>query len=340
MIISRTPFRVSFFGGGTDYREWFRQHGGAVLTTTVNHYCYLTCRFLPPFFDHKSRVVWSQVEMVRDHAEIAHPVVKAVLDHLGIDRGVEIFHHGDLPARSGLGSSSAFTVGLLHALNALLGRQRSKRELAEQAIMVEQVLLKEHVGVQDQIETAFGGFNRVDIRTDGSFDVRPIVLPPQRVRDLQDHLVMVYTGISRHASTIAAEQVASIPKSTPQLHAIRALVDQAEAILGGGDLADFGRVLHESWMMKKSLSDKIAPTLVDELYDRGRRAGAIGGKLLGAGGGGFLLFFVEPTRKPALIKALTPHLHIPFEFDRSGTQIIFYEPDELAGRAATGGPTA
>ncbi|MBM3513325.1 MAG: kinase [Alphaproteobacteria bacterium] len=334
MIISRTPFRVSFFGGGTDYRGWFQEHGGSVLTSSINYYCYLTCRFLPPFFEHRSRVVWSQVEKVQDHSEIAHPVVKAILRHLNIDRGVEIFHHGDLPARSGLGSSSAFTVGLLHALHALTGKLISKRELAEQAIMVEQVLLKEHVGVQDQIETSFGGLNRIDIRTDGSFEVRPVVLPAERLDQLQDHLALFYTGISRHASEIAAEHVAAIPKSSQQLHGMRALVDQAEGILAGGALSEFGKILHESWMMKKSISARIAPTLVDEMYDRGRKAGAIGGKLLGAGGGGFLLFLVAPEQKQKLIDAMAPALHVPFVFDRSGTQIIFYEPDELNGRAS------
>jgi len=332
MIISRTPFRVSFFGGGTDYRGWFQEHGGAVLTSTVNYYCYLTCRFMPQFFEHKSRVVWSQIELVKDHDEIAHPVVKAILQHLNIERGVEIFHHGDLPARSGLGSSSAFTVGLLHALHALLGKLTSKRELAEQAIMVEQQLLAENVGVQDQIETAFGGLNRIDIRTDGTFEVRPIVLPAERLTALQDRLVMFYTGISRHASEIAAEQVASIPRTTPQLHKIRALVDQAESVLGGNDISDFGRILHESWMMKKSLSARIAPGSIDEMYDCGLAAGASGGKLLGAGGGGFLLFFVEPEKRAGLVKALSHLLEVPVAFDRSGTQIIFYEPDEIAGR--------
>lgn len=332
MIISRTPFRVSFFGGGTDYRGWFQEHGGAVLTSTIDYYCYLTCRFLPQFFDHKSRVVWSQIEMVKNHDEIAHPVVKAILKHLNVERGVEIFHHGDLPARSGLGSSSAFTVGLLHALHALLGKLTSKRELAEQAIMVEQQLLKENVGVQDQIETAFGGLNRIDIRTDGSFEVRPILLPADRLKALQDRLVMFYTGISRHASEIAAEQVASIPKTTPQLHKIRALVDQAESVLGGDDLSDFGRILHESWMMKKSLSARISPGSIDEMYDRGMAAGATGGKLLGAGGGGFLLFFVEPEKRAGLVKALSHLLEVPVSFDRSGTQIIFYDPDEMSGR--------
>ena len=332
MIISRTPFRVSFFGGGTDYPGWFQEHGGAVLSSTVNYYCYMTCRFLPQFFEHRSRVVWSQIELVRDHGEIAHPVVKAILSHLGVERGVEIFHHGDLPARSGLGSSSAFTVGLLHVLQALLGKLVSKRELAEQAIMVEQELLKENVGVQDQIETAFGGLNRIDIRADGSFEVRPIVLTADRMNALQDRLVMFYTGISRHASEIAAEQVASIPKTTPQLHKIRALVDQAESVLAGGDLNDFGRILHESWMMKKSLSARISPTAVEEMYERGLQAGATGGKLLGAGGGGFLLFYVDPDKRAALVKALSGLLEVPVGFDRSGTQIIFYEPDEMAGR--------
>src|SRR4051812_28443718 len=202
MIITRTPLRVSFFGGGTDYPTWFREHGGAVLATTINRFCYLTCRYLPPFFEHKSRIVWSKIESVHDNQAIDHPVIRTVLKWLDFQDGLEIHHDGDLPARSGLGSSSAFTVGILHALHALRGQMVTKRDLAEQAIYVEQQLLNESVGVQDQILTAFGGFNHMEIRQDGFFDVRPVILPEGRLQELQDHLMVFYTGVSRHASTV------------------------------------------------------------------------------------------------------------------------------------------
>src|SRR6185369_7926618 len=200
MIITRTPLRISFFGGGTDYPPWFRENGGAVLATTIDKYTYLHCRYLPPFFDFKSRIVWSKIEQVQAPSEIAHPAIRGVLEWLKITEGVEIHHHGDLPARTGLGSSSAFTVGLLHALHALRGELVSKRTLAEQAIFVEQQVLQENVGVQDQIESAFGGLNRIDIRPDGSFEVAPLVVPGNRLADLQKHLLLLYTGLSRTAS--------------------------------------------------------------------------------------------------------------------------------------------
>ena len=231
MIITRTPLRISFFGGGTDYPTWFRENGGAVLATTIDKYCYLHCRYLPPFFDFKSRIVWSKIEQVQQPAEIAHPAIRGVLEWLKINDGVEIHHHGDLPARTGLGSSSSFTVGLLHALHALRGKLVSKRDLAEEAIHVEQQVLQENVGVQDQIQAAFGGFNRVDIHTDGSFEVAPLVVRPERLDELQGHLLLVYTGLSRHASEIAAEQVSSIPDKGRELRAMRALVDEAQGIL-------------------------------------------------------------------------------------------------------------
>ena len=268
MIITRTPLRISFFGGGTDYPTWFRENGGAVLATTIDKYTYLHCRYLPPFFDFKSRIVWSKIEQVQQPAEIAHPAIRGVLEWLKIDDGVEIHHHGDLPARTGLGSSSSFTVGLLHALHALRGKLVSKRDLAEQAIHVEQQVLQENVGVQDQIQAAFGGFNRVDIHTDGSFEVAPLVVRPERLDELQSHLLLVYTGLSRHASEIAAEQVSSIPDKGSELRAMRALVDEAQGVLCSRQpLLEFGRLLHESWELKRTLSSKIAPAFVDEIYE-------------------------------------------------------------------------
>lgn len=324
--ISRTPYRISFFGGGTDYRAWYEQHGAVILSSTINHYCYLHCRHLAPFFQHKSRIVWSRVEEVLQHADIQHPGVKAVLEYLRINEGVEIHHQGDLPARSGLGSSSAFTVGLLHAMYALQGQMSSKQELAREAIHIECDLIKENVGVQDQIATAFGGLNKIIIKPDGNFEVAPLILPQGRAQLLNDHLLLFFTGVSRTASDIAGDKIKSIPARSATLHAMQAMVEQAEKILASQqDITLFGELLHESWMLKKQLSCKIAPSYIDDIYDRGRQAGAIGGKLLGAGGGGFMLFFVKPEDKSKLCEALNDLLMVPFSFEYTGSQIIFYD---------------
>jgi len=332
MIITRTPLRVSFFGGGTDYPAWFREHGGAVLATTIDKYLYLHCRYLPPFFDFKSRIVWSKIEQVQQPSEIAHPAIRGVLEWMKIGDGVEIHHHGDLPARTGLGSSSSFSVGLLHALHALRGELVSKRKLAEEAIFVEQQVLQENVGVQDQIQSAFGGLNRIDIRTDGSFEVTPLVVRAERLAGLQKHLLLLYTGLSRTASEIAAEQVATVGQKTAELKTMREMVDQGEKILvGTGDLREFGRLLDESWKLKRSLSSKIAPGFVNEIYDVARQAGADGGKLLGAGGGGFMLIFVTPDKRASVLKSLQKLLPVPFQFERGGTQIVLYEPSYQNG---------
>ena len=332
MIITRTPLRISFFGGGTDYPAWFKEHGGAVLATTIDKYLYLHCRYLPPFFECKSRIVWSRIEQVQNASEIIHPAIRGVLEWLKIEDGVEIHHHGDLPARTGLGSSSSFTVGLLHALHALRGQLVSKRMLAEQAIYVEQQVLKENVGVQDQIQSAFGGLNRIDIRPDGSFEVAPIVVQADRLAGLQKHLLLIYTGLSRHASEIAAEQVSAIGSKTAELRAIRSMVDDAQKILAGtSPLKEFGDLLHESWLLKRTLSSKIAPSFVNDIYDTARKAGAAGGKLLGAGGGGFMLLFVEPERRATVIKALDKLLPVPFQFERAGTHLLLYEAEVRNG---------
>lgn len=336
MIISRTPYRISFVGGGTDYHSWYQTHGSAVLSTTINHYCYLHCRYLAPFFEHKSRIVWSQVEEVAKHADIRHPAVRAILDYLQINQGVEINHQGDLPARSGLGSSSAFTVGLLHAMYALRGMISSKRELACEAIHIERDILKENVGVQDQIATAFGGLNKIMIRPDGSFEVSPLILPHRRIRELHDHLLLFFTGISRTASDIAGDKIRSIPDKIRELHAMRSMVDEAENILcSQRDLIEFGELLHQGWMLKRELSSKVAPAYIDEIYEKARNAGAIGGKLLGAGGGGFMLFFVKPEDKLKVCDALQNLLLVPFDFDTSGSQIIFYDATQYSQMAMT-----
>jgi D-glycero-alpha-D-manno-heptose-7-phosphate kinase len=324
VIISRTPYRVSFFGGGTDYPAWFREHGGAVLAATINHYCYITCRFFPPFFDQANRIVWSKIEHVNDHSEIEHPAIRAALAFLKIDDGVEIHHSGDLPARSGLGSSSAFAVGLLQTLHTMRDEEVSKQELAEQAIYLEQTLLRDNVGVQDQIQTAFGGLNRIDINPDGSFNVRPLRLSENRLRELESHILLFYTGIARNASDIAAAQVKAIPSHKTDLFEMRRLVDAATAVLAGDDdLGEIGRLLHESWRINRRLSDRIAPGFVNDIYERARHAGAIGGKLLGAGGGGFMLFIVRPEDHVKVLSALGELLLVPIQFDWTGTQLIF-----------------
>jgi len=334
MIITRTPYRISFFGGGTDYPGWFRQHGGAVLATTINRYCYIHCRLLPPFFEHKSRIVWSRIESVANHSDIAHPSIRAVLQTLQINQGVEIHHNGDLPARSGLGSSSAFTVGLLHAVHSMQGRLVGKRELAKEAIYIEQEVLKENVGVQDQIQTAHGGLNRIEIGRGGEFDVRPISISSERMRQLESRLLLFYTGVARNSSSIAAAQVAAIPDRETELMQLGKLVDEAIGILSGpGELREFGRLLNEGWQIKRSLTDKIAPPFIDEIYNAATSAGADGGKLLGAGGGGFMLFFVEPSRRQAVLEALRRLLLVPFECERQGTHVVFYEPDGFSSSA-------
>lgn len=338
MIICRTPFRLSFFGGGTDYPVWFREHGGAVLAASLDYYCYLTCRFMPQFFDFTHRVVWSQIDLTRTIDDIRHPVVRAVLKDLNLTTGLEIIHNADLPARTGLGSSSAFTVGLLHALHALQGRSPAKTQLAREAIRVEQELLQESVGVQDQITTAHGGLNRVDIATDGTYQLTPLALPPARLHALQDHLVLFYTGISRTASHIAQQQIAAIPNQQAVLHEMRAMVDQAQGILGGeGDLLDFGRLLHESWLLKRSISSQVATPFIDEIYQAGRQAGAVGGKLLGAGGGGFVCFMIAPERRQALLDALSHLMMVPVRFEAAGTQIIFRAPPHYSRSVMAGG---
>lgn len=326
MIISRTPYRISFFGGGTDYSTWYQHHGGSVLSSTINHYCYLHCRILPPFFTNKSRIVWSKIEEVLEHKDIQHPAVKAVLDYLEIDQGVEISHQGDLPARAGLGSSSAFTVGLLHAMYALKGMISSKRELACEAIHIERDILKESVGVQDQIATAYGGLNKITVHSNGDFEVTPLVLSFTRFRDLHKHLLLFFTGVSRSATDIAADKIRCIPQKRQEMSQMQSMVEAAEKVLcNNGDITLFGELLHETWMLKRKISAKIAPAFIDDIYATAQNAGAIGGKLLGAGGGGFMLFFVKPEDKHSVCEALKDLLLVPFEFEASGSQIIFYD---------------
>jgi len=328
MIITRTPFRISFFGGGTDYPVWFENNGGAVLSTSINKYCYITCRYLPPFFEHKHRIIWSKIESVKEIEEIQHPAVNAALKFFNIQEGLEIHHDGDLPARTGLGSSSSFSVGLLHALHALKGKIISKRQLALEAIHLEQELLKENVGCQDQVITAFGGLNRIEFGGPQKITVNPISLNSERLSLFQDHLMLFFTGLSRYASEIAAEQIKNTSNKTVELTAMKGMVDEAIKILSGsGPLDDFGRLLDKSWKIKKTLSSQISNDHVDKIYDAALEAGALGGKLLGAGGGGFVLFFVKPELQPKVREKLKNLLYVPFKFENLGSQIIYYGQD-------------
>jgi len=329
MIITRTPFRISFFGGGTDYPLWYRQNKGAVLTTTIDKYCYISVRHLPPFFEHKHRIVYSLIEAVKEVDEIKHPAVRGILKYLNIDFGLEIHHDGDLPARTGLGSSSSFTVGLLNALYALLGKMKSKEELAKEAIYVEQNVLKENVGCQDQIEVAFGGLNKITFLPDDNFIVEPIILPPGKKEDFEKHLLLYFTGISRYASEVAKEQLENMEKKKYELKILHQMVeDGIKILIGNSDLRDFGKLLDEAWQLKRSLSNKISNPVIDEIYERAKRIGVIGGKLLGAGGGGFMLFFAPPELHQK-IKEEIKGLFVPFKFENQGSQIIFYQPEEV-----------
>jgi len=330
MIITRTPLRISFFGGGTDYPVWYREHGGAVLATTIDKCCYISCRRLPPFFEYRSRISYSKVENVEDNAAIEHPSVRGCLQFLDIDDGVEIHHIADLPARTGLGTSSAFTVGLLLALYALKNQMRDKHALATDAIHVEQELLREAVGAQDQVSAAYGGFNRMNFQQDGAIEVRRVLTAPSRLAELEQHLALYFTGFSRIASEIAREQIRMTPQRTRELETMHQMVDAAEAVIANPKcpIGEFGQMLHESWKLKRTLSQNITNSSIDEIYEAGLNAGALGGKLLGAGGGGFMLFFVPPERRAALRMRLQKLLCIPFALSNRGSHVVVFEPEE------------
>lgn len=328
MIISRSPFRVSFFGGGTDYPSYFRDHPGAVLATTIDRYCYITCRYLPPFFEHRSRVLYSKIELAASNDQIQHPAVRATLKFLEIAEGVEIHHDADLPARAGIGSSSTFCVGLLNALYAMKHRMVTKEQLAHDAIIVEQKMLQENVGCQDQVMSAFGGLNRVEFHPNETFTVTPMILPPKRFASLNDHLMLFFTGFTRNATDIAAEQIQNTARNTATLSRMYAMVGEGVDILGGtGDITAFGELLHEAWMHKRGLSSRVTTSVIDTVYDEARAAGAVGGKLLGAGGGGFMMLFVPPSLQADVKERLKKFLCVPFNLETSGSQIIFYKPD-------------
>lgn len=325
MIISRTPFRVSFFGGGTDYPDWVEDHGGAVLSTTIDKYTYITGRVLPPFFDHRHRVTYSVVEHVKRTEDLRHPAIRAALSEYAGEDGLEIHCDADLPARSGLGSSSTFMVGLLNTLEALRGRRVSPNWLAREAVRYEHEVLKETVGLQDQVAAAYGGFNHIRFRPGGSFQVEPVVIPPARRRALEDRLMLLFTGLVRRSSDVAQSQVDNRPVNGCLLPRLKAQVDEAlDLLCSARDLAGFGELLDEGWRLKRGLSDRISTPAIDKIYETARAAGAVGGKLLGAGGGGFLLLFVEPEKRPTLRAALPELIEVPFAFENGGSQIIYH----------------
>lgn len=328
MIISRTPYRLSFFGGGTDYPQWYLREEGAVLSTTIDKYCYVSCRYLPPFFNIKHRIVWSHIETVSSIAEILHPAVREGLRFLGFDdsKGVEIQHQGDLPARSGIGSSSSFSVGLVKALTGLKGGMLGKMELARQAITLEQDVLQETVGSQDQVAAAFGGFNVIRFFRDGQIEVEPLTLSLGRVAELEQSLILLYTGTSRLGSEISKNVTKNFSLRSAELSEMHAMVDKGLNILSGTcALEEFGKLLHKSWMAKRVLSDDISNSTIDDIYKRALDHGAIGGKLSGAGGSGFMLFYVPIPKQAQFLSAMNPYICVPFAFSQSGSSIIYYD---------------
>ncbi|OGS44933.1 MAG: kinase [Elusimicrobia bacterium RIFOXYD2_FULL_34_15] len=329
MIITRTPHRISFFGGGTDYPSWYLKNDGKVLGVAIDKYCYLIVRKLPPFFENKYKIVYSQMEFPKTIDEIKHPSVRETLKYFNYKEGVSIHHDGDIPARSGMGSSSAFTVGLLKAMYALEGNIISKSDLFKLAINIEQNIIKENVGSQDQVFAAYGGLNKIDFLKSGEIVVTPVVLKQENLSLFDKKFMLFFTGISRNASDIAEEQIKNTNKNENELFKLSKLVDDAYDILTSSkpEFGLFGKLLNETWKLKRSLSAKISNSLIDNIYDTAMKNGAAGGKLLGAGGGGFMLFYVEPENQVKVKNALKNLINITFEFDFSGSEIIVYKPE-------------
>lgn len=329
MIITKTPFRMSFFGGGTDMEDFFREHGGAVLSTTFDKYCYVTVRHLPRFFDYSTELAYSKMERVTDIDAIQHPAVRNAMKMLDMHE-IRLTYEADLPARSGLGTSSSFAVGMLNAFYALKGKYADKKKLADQAIYLERVLCKEAGGWQDQIAASFGGFNRINFNKDGTYDVLPIIISPDRKKQLDDNLLMFFTGFTRFSSDVQKANAAGNVDKTEQKLEMLELVDEAEKVLEDKtvDLDGFGRLLDHTWKLKRQTGNAVTTTGIDKLYAKGIEAGALGGKLLGAGGGGFLIFYVQPEKKAAVIEAMQDLLYVPFHFEDGGSQVLYYAAEE------------
>ena len=328
MIITRTPFRMSFFGGGTDMESFFREHGGSVISTTFDKYCYVNVRHLPRFFDYTNELVYSRMERVKSIAEIEHPAIRNAMQMLDMHE-LRLSYEADLPARSGLGTSSSFAVGMLNAFYALKGKYANKKRLSEDAIHLERVLCNEAGGWQDQIAAAYGGLNRINFNAEG-FTVQPIIISPARKQSLNDHLMLFFTGFTRFSAEMQSANNVTANSKTAQLLEMLELVDEAERVLEdvNADLDDFGRLLDHTWRLKRQTGAKISTGSIDELYDKGIKAGALGGKLLGAGGGGFLLFYVELEKQPQVREALKNLLHVPFCFENEGSIILHYDPEQ------------
>ena len=328
MIITKTPFRMSFFGGGTDMENYFRENGGAVLSTTFDKYCYVNVRHLPRFFDYSTEISYSKTERVTDVEAIQHPAVRNAMKMLDMHE-IRLTYEADLPARSGLGTSSSFSVGMLNAFYALKGKYADKKKLADEAIYLERVLCQEAGGWQDQIAASFGGFNRINFNEDG-YEVLPVIISPERKKQLNDNLMMFFTGFTRFSSDVQKANSSSSPKDkNAMLKEMYSLVDDAEKVLTekGADLDDFGRLLDHTWKLKRQTGSAVSTNSIDGLYARGIEAGALGGKLLGAGGGGFLVFYVQPEYQENVRKAMSDLLYIPFEFENGGTRVIHYTPE-------------
>ena len=330
MIITKTPFRMSFFGGGTDMEDYFIENGGAVLSTTFDKYCYVNVRHLPRFFDYSTELSYSKTERVTDINSIQHPAIREAMKMLDMYE-IRLTYEADLPARSGLGTSSSFAVGMLNAFYALKGKYADKKKLADEAIYLERVLCNEAGGWQDQIAASFGGFNRINFNADG-YEVLPVIISPARKIRLNDNLLMFFTGFTRFSSDVQkVNNVSGTEDKRMRLKEMYELVDEAENILTdeNRDLDDFGILLDKTWKLKKGTGSAISTGSIDELYEKGVKAGALGGKLLGAGGGGFIIFYVQPENKEAVKNAMKDLMYIPFKFENGGTRVIHYSPEEF-----------
>ena len=317
---------MSFFGGGTDFPAFYQEHGGAVISTTFDKYCYVTVRHLPPFFEYTNELVYSKTERVTSVEEIVHPAIREAMKWMDM-HDLRVTYEADLPARTGLGTSSSFAVGMLNAFYALKGKYADKRKLADDAIHLERVLCQENGGVQDQIAASFGGFNRINFDADG-YHISPVVIAPERKELLNHNLMLFFTGFSRFSSDVQAAHQSALVGKTAQLLEMKGLVDDAEKILTGtGSLSEFGRLLDHTWRLKRGITNKISTDSIDGLYSLAMSSGALGGKLLGAGGGGFLLFYVEDEYKPSVRKALSKLMEVPFQFENAGTSILYYSPE-------------
>lgn len=329
MITTKTPFRMSFFGGGTDLAEFYEEHGGAVISSTFDKYCYVTVRHLPRFFDYRNQITYSRIERTNSVDEIEHPMVRNCMKLLDMHEMI-VTYDADLPARTGLGTSSSFAVGLLNAFHSLKGKKKDKRTLADEAIYVERIMCNEAGGLQDQIAASFGGLNRIDFSLSG-YTVTPINVSEERKNQLNDNLMLFFTGFSRFSADIQSDTKKNINDKTKTLLEMKKMVDDVQTILEDEtkDLDEFGRLLDKSWKLKRSTGSKISTGQIDEIYERAMNAGALGGKLLGAGGGGFMLFYVTKDKQKAVKKELNELLYVPFKFENEGTSVIYDSPEEF-----------